>query len=219
MDTLTKGKKVACPRSLDNANLLTDFKLHFATRAELEKHGGVCAKCAEKFAKAHSAVVSGKRIEKPVDLNERHEQLDVEHDHAGFVAPGAVGQTVDFDFDEVDKDTTEFFANASQDVRRESAMALALILGWVWQSGFESAQRKFAAMTAGLRPDLIDNASYEEIGRKLGCVKATIAKAARNFQKQFNLKFSRSRQDEARRHMADARRGKPGHNRRKEAAP
>ena len=35
MDKLTKGKKVACPRSLDNANLLTDFKLHFATPEEI----------------------------------------------------------------------------------------------------------------------------------------------------------------------------------------
>ncbi|HZL13168.1 MAG TPA: hypothetical protein VFC85_03405 [Verrucomicrobiae bacterium] len=157
-----------------------------------------------KFKKNNSATLEGK-IETPV-VWEKHHNPTIE-DHAGSVAPGDVVQTMDFDFDALDKDTAAFFANANPDVRCESAMALALILGWIWQSGFESAQCKFAAMTAGLRPDLLDDASYEEIGSKLGCVKATIAKAARNFQKQFNIKFSRSRQDDARARMAEAARG------------
>jgi len=40
MDTTTKGRKVACPRSLDNADLLSSFQLHYATPAELKANGG-----------------------------------------------------------------------------------------------------------------------------------------------------------------------------------
>jgi hypothetical protein len=210
---------VVCPNSLDHADLTTNYKLHHCSPDELKKFGGVCQACFDKFRKNNSAALAGK-TETPVDMNKKeHGNLSLEQDHVAFTETSESELVEFFPFDDLDKDTAEFFANASPDVQRESAMALGLILAWVWQSGFETAQRKFAAMTAGLRPDLLDDASYAEIAAKLGCVKATISKAAMSFQERFNMKFSRSRQDETRRKMADARRGKPGNNRRKERAP
>jgi len=205
--------------------LAAGFKIHYVTRAELENNNGVCAQCAAKFSKSHKSVVSGKRIEKPVDLNERHEQLDVEHDHAGFVAPGAVGQTVDFDLYKVDTDTTEFFANAidrgnplalteapPQASRHEAAAALRELLAWCWRDGRlakrpESGFVKFVAMSAAVCPQLLDGFTYEQIAAKLGVTKACLSKQAVLFQDHFKLKFRRSRTLEQRQRMADAQFG------------
>ena len=205
---LVLGWPPACTWSLDHANLLTGYELHHAPADELKANGGVCNACAAKIKKANAGVLVGK-VEAPVDLNEKHGHLTLEQDHVAFTETSEIELVENFPFDDLDKDTAEFFANISPDGRSEAAMALSLILGWIWQSGFESAQRKFAAMSAGLRPDLLNDATYEEIGSKLGCVKATIAKAARNFQKQFNMKFSRSQQDAARAKMRARRLGGP----------
>ncbi len=218
MDTITNEKGwPACGRSMENAGLLTKFEVHFAPEAEQAQNHGMCAQCAAKIRKHHRRVQDG-RDEQPAFIEKRHE-MSVETDHVGREDNGEALHAVDFDYDALDADTAEFFASASPDVRRETAMALGLILAWIWHTGFESAQRKFAAMSAGLRPDLLDDASYEEIGSKLGCVKATIAKSARNFQQKFNFRFTRSRQDESRARMAEAARGHGWRDTRKRTRP
>lgn len=122
---------------------------------------------------------------------------------------------VEFDYDQIqlDSSTREFFGEAGQDVRADVATAFGVLLEWCWHSGFVSAQRKFAVVTAGLRPDLVNNESWKQIGERLGCGKAAISKQAQNFQKTFGLKFSRTRSEDARRHMAARMMG--NHNRRK----
>jgi hypothetical protein len=194
---------VVCPLSLDRAHLLTDFKLHHCHPDELAANGGVCATCRAKAAKTNGRFKT--HDEQPVE-SASHDPAP-EHNHVAFDDSGESIQSVDFPFEQLDQDAEDFFANASPDVRRDAAIAVGLMLEWIWSGGWRSAQRKFAAFTAGLRPDLIDNATYAEIGKRLGCTKAAISKAAVRCQEQFNIKFTRSRSEESRGRMAAAQIG------------
>ena len=75
---------------------------------------------------------------------------------------------------------------------------------WCWTektaNGFtprhpKAAQNRFVAMTALVRPDLIEGKSYEEIGEQIGVGKAWLSALAKDFQKNFGLKFQRSHKD------------------------
>jgi len=75
---------------------------------------------------------------------------------------------------------------------------------WCWTektaSGFtprhpKAAQNRFVAMTALVRPDMIGDKSYEQIGEQIGVGKAWLSAMAKDFQKNFGLKFQRSHKD------------------------
>lgn len=56
----------------------------------------------------------------------------------------------------------------------------------------KAAQKRFVAMTALVRPDLIRDKSYEEIGEVVGIGKAWMSAMSKDFQNSFGLKFQRS---------------------------
>jgi hypothetical protein len=186
--------------------------------AELSAFHGVCQFCQRSFLTANSLWVK-KRFTNPETpereiLRAHHQPLEGGGDHdPAFDEHGQHVAVVDFDYDQIqlDSPTREFFGQASQDVRDDVATAFGMVLEWCWHRGFVSAQRKFAVVTAGLRPDLVDNESWEQIGERLGCGKAAISKQAQNFQNTFGLKFSRTRSEDARRHMAASMRGNRNH--------
>jgi len=186
------GDKFQCPHPVYENG---ERKDHFATRAELDSHGGVCLACFDRIRRKHTAVQHGEP-ETPADMNAAwcdHESV----------------QTEDFDFDllAVDQATRDIFADASRDSRHDAGTLLGIILAWCFGRGLsmQKAFRKFVVMTAGLRPDLIGDKSLKEIGSELSITRACMSKHGVNFQRAFHLKFSRGRSEEARRNMSAAR--------------
>ena len=78
------------------------------------------------------------------------------------------------------------------------AELLTAILEFVWteeRTGPRppgAAFRRFAAASALLRPELLDNKSYAELGAEIGCTKANLSLLAGQFQRRVGLKFRRS---------------------------
>lgn len=93
----------------------------------------------------------------------------------------------------------------------QAAEVLSLILSWCWSRGFKTAQRRFAALSAGLRPDLLNDRTFLEIGAELGCTKAAISKNARLFQEAFGFRFSRTRAEDSCARMREAQIGHPNY--------
>ena len=56
----------------------------------------------------------------------------------------------------------------------------------------KAAQKRFLAMTALVRPDLIKEKSYDKIGSVVGITKQMMSLMAKDFQNSFGLKFQRS---------------------------
>ena len=90
------------------------------------------------------------------------------------------------------------------------ADALARILHWCWHNKSErllaipQAMHRFTAMCAVIRPDLLNDMSYQQIAAKLGVTKACLSKNAIQFQDNFQLHFRRSRRHETRAIFAKA---------------
>jgi hypothetical protein len=208
MTTFTDGKKIACPASAEMLDpLAAGFKLHYATHAELQKHGGVCKKCAEKFGKAHRAVVEGRRIETPVEISHRHEP-DLQQDHAAFDAPGDLVGVVDFPFEEIDG----VLESAPEDARQLAGEVIRQVFAYCFSKGsLTAAAAKFAVIGAGLRPNApgLDDATQTDLAKQLGLTKAALSKASVKFQDTFGIKFSRSRNESARAKMRLRRLGGP----------
>jgi hypothetical protein len=212
----------ACRASFEFLNpLASGYKLHFAPESELRKHSGVCAACHAKFTKKNLPVINGERAESPASLNGHHHALDLEQDHAAYESDGHAEQVSDFDFEDVF--TALDGVSKSRKESTTAAAALREIWHWCFSSKSHSFAKtgamRFAVLISGIDPATCGGATLETIASELGFTKAAACKASVLFQEKFGLKFARSRQDEGRSHMADARRGKPGHNRRKEAAP
>ena len=206
---------IPCRNSLDHADLMTTYQVHLAPAKEIEKYHGVCKKCFEKFQAKNAGILNG-AIERPVEILPEHHAPDPEFDHVGISTDGQFEQTTNFDFaavEALDADTQDFLDSVDRDALHLAARALELILTWCWSSGFETAQRRFAVITGGLRPSLLDDKSWREIGERLNCSRAALSKASINFQKVFQIKFARSRNESARRHMSVAMQG--NENRRK----
>ena len=79
------------------------------------------------------------------------------------------------------------------------------ILFWCWNvkvggvyriRKFKAAQNRFVAMTALVKPDVFNGKSYEEIAKKIGATKSHLSAMAKDFQKEFGLKFQRSYRDD-----------------------
>ena len=176
-----------CGHSWHLAELGTAFELHFASADELAKHGGVCAQCFVKFKKQNAGVMAGK-IEEPVKITERG-FLDFEHDHIAHSEDGNVESVVDFEYP--DEIQVEEKARAGE--------ALQIILAWCWTSDqITTAFRKFAVMTAAVRPDLMSDRTYRELGDLLGCTKQNISKLSTSLGDMFGFHISRNRTESSR---------------------
>jgi len=89
---------------------------------------------------------------------------------------------------------------------KQMAEVLDEILFWCWNvkvgekyrlRKFKSAQNCFVAMTALVKPELLEGKTYEEIGSCIGIGKARMSAMARDFQVQFGLTFNRGIRDGA----------------------
>ena len=103
----------------------------------------------------------------------------------------------EFDYDAVDRGNPLTAELERSDSAALASQSLLTMLQWVWgtkPAKLESraAFLKFVAMSAVVRPDILQNKSYEEIADLCGCSKANIALHAKNFQREFGVVFRRS---------------------------
>jgi len=120
--------------------------------------------------------------------------------------------TTDFDFDGVDE-ALGFIHQAPPPARREAAELLRRLATWCFTGhGLRPAMVKLVAIFGGLRPDLLQDRSGQDLARELGVSKAAISKQTVRFEDAFQMKFARGRSKEARRNMAAARIGGPCRN-------
>ena len=194
-----------CALSLDRANLVSDFKIHHAPASELAEHGGICAACHAKAAKSRNRFES--QDEHPADMSLRHKRLNPEQDHTAFNAQREVEQITDFEWSKLSSwDNSPAAADIREmdaGVRREVGIALSLIFAWSFDGGLKMAFQRWLILVAGIRPDLLDGASYKQIGEQLGGItKQALSKQALKVQDSLGLKFTRSRDADGRRNMA-----------------
>lgn len=122
---------------------------------------------------------------------------------------GHIEPTVGFPFDEIDRGNP-LAAELEREEIGDMAEAFDRILFWCWSCG--KARRdckasfiRFVALTAALRPDIFNNASYKQIGADLKVSKAWMSKLAVEFQDEFGVHFRRSRREGARETFRNAR--------------
>lgn len=85
---------------------------------------------------------------------------------------------------------------------------------WCWtektDEGFKprhakTAQKRFVAMTALVKPDLIGDMTYAQIGEHVGISKQWMSAMAKDFQSNFGLKFSRSHKNDGKNSAAQSK--------------
>jgi hypothetical protein len=209
METFTKGKKVTCPRSWANANLLTDFSVHYATPEEIQSNGGVCRKCRKQIQKRVKAILRGKK-ETPA-VFEHHRAPDAEQDHVAFDAPGHAETVEWFNHDDVDA-ALGLIDAAPADARQQAGEVLRQVFQFCFNSPrkkfgareLKTAAMRFALIASSLRPEVLNDATHGELARRIGRTKAAASKAIVNFEDKFNLQLARCRSQESRERMAAA---------------
>ena len=113
-----------------------------------------------------------------------------------------------FDFDAVDE-RLGLIQRLPQDAREQAAEALRHILYWIWgKTGNPHASlAKTYALIMALRPDIVGDLTYKQMGQRLGITRAAMSKVALNAQQTFGIKFARSRSAPARMKMAEKMHG------------
>lgn len=82
---------------------------------------------------------------------------------------------------ELERDTTEIASDG-----------LEAMLLWIWSNrNMKYAFVKFVAISALMRPELLDSQSYAELGKKLSVSTDCISRNALEFQERFGVHFSR----------------------------
>jgi hypothetical protein len=207
-DGKINGDMIPCPSSWDRANLMTSYEVHYATPKELKQNGGVCRRCFLTF-QSRNQTLDG--TEKPVEILSNDRPLDPVLDCIGFTAACQPEQVVPFDFGKIDEALGEV-ESTSEDTQAQAAALFSQIMSWVWAGpnvSLHHATVRFAVLTGGLRPELIANLSYREIGIRMGITKQAVTKVAKKFEDAFNFRFSRSRPESARVHMRESATGHP----------
>ena len=118
------------------------------------------------------------------------------HGSCGEIADGETVYSfgkVDFDYGAIDGGEDE-----PDDRVKTLAVAFDRILRWCWKTQMDRCRQKrasffrFMALTAAMRPDLMDNASYAKLGKEYGVTKSLLSKLAVEFQSEFGVHFRRS---------------------------
>jgi hypothetical protein len=112
-----------------------------------------------------------------------------------------------FDFDKVCQNLDgEEPPVPADDRRRDAGEALHAILSWVCRpKPLRSKLVRFIGMMAALRPDLLDDRSYLQIGRELHITKAAVCKMVMVFERETGFKSLRTRPAEGRANMRRSR--------------
>jgi len=129
-----------------------------------------------------------------------------ESDHLGWVAPGQLEPTIDFDHAEVLERLGEI-EDLPIEAQVQAASVLAKLFVWVWSGNgsLQSALVRHSALFLGLRPDLVDR-TYKDVAKECGgLTKQAVGKSILKVEKLLRMKWSRTRPQDARRHMAEAR--------------
>jgi hypothetical protein len=171
---------------------------------ELEDFHGVCRFCRQAFQASNHHWLGGR---KPQTQQESHSRSDAVWDE------GQLTTAVDFDFDEVDQ-ALGFVKHSPVAVREMAAELFQKIMFFVWGGKgvqLERSMLKFTAISSAIRPELVGNKTYEEIGQYFGVTKAAVCKIAKKFERAFNFKASRGRSEEHCATFAAAQKGHPGH--------
>lgn len=158
---------------------------------ELSENSGCCAFCKRSFRLAHKRWIDG-------TIN------TAEHEVVEFV-DSSQSDHYSFDFSEIDS-ALGAIEDAPEDARAQAAELVRQLFAWIWsgRAPVHAAMVRFAALSAGLRPELLDHKSYREIGAQLNCTRQNLSKAAVQFQEAFRMKFARSRSERGRRNMSRA---------------
>jgi len=191
---MKSSQKVICPRAMD-------YQLHYASPSQVEKYG-MCRKCRAEIKKNGKSLLAGK-VELPVAFDQHHQRPDLGN-HIAFEAPGEAIQTTDFNFDDVDK-ALGLIKETPPDAKQVAAELFSKILNWCFAArgqSLKAAAGKFAVVAAGLRPDLVNDLTFEQIGAQLDITKQAVSKNAVLFQQAFGFTFARCRSAEARQAMA-----------------
>ena len=106
-------------------------------------------------------------------------------------APEAINRALSVEFKYPNDDAYE------EDKIKVMAEAFNSVFGWIWLVNGNSRQPKaafshFVVFTALVRPDLIGKESYEKIADKMDLTKANLSLIAKDFEREFGMKFGRS---------------------------
>lgn len=197
-----KPGQVVCPRSEEFGTI------HWGSVRSIRRWG-ICARCRSKIKGSGAATLQGK-IESPVEMTYHSDLPSVDQDHAAYTAPGQLVPVVDFPFAQIDE-ALGFVKQADADTKTLAAELFGRVMMWVWKkpNTLKIATARFSVLTAALRPDLLDNRTWEQIGDELRLTKQAICKHARVAQKAFNIKFQRTRRQASCALMRAARLGGP----------
>lgn len=131
--------------------------------------------------------------------------------------------TTEFDYDAVDRGNPLVAAIEEASPIPDRADTLREVFAHIFEQGFSTRREvriaftKFVSMVAALRPELLDNQSYQTIGRLLGLTKAAVSNAALQFSDRFGIHVRRSRRESTRATFAQAQRGHASHHKPKDA--
>ena len=182
---------------------------------------GVCQGCKETFDARHRAVVvegksevPSKAEELPSDPTVRHNFDETHHHENGHLCAVAMPEE---DFAELDG----IIAAQPPSVRQLAGELVREIFLFCFNtnhkkfgaSELKTATLRFVVVAAGLRPDLLNNASNGQLARLLSRTKSTASKASCLFEDRFGLQFTRTRGKDARKRMRQARLAQGGANR------
>lgn len=122
---------------------------------------------------------------------------------AGSATDNQLEPVVGFEYpdDETDRGNPIMAQLTEASAKDKAEVAAELLRGflfYIWHDGsgdhvsMQPAFRKFVVVSAVLRPELLKNKSYEQIGKKLGITKAGVSAIAKRFEKAFGCQFRRS---------------------------
>lgn len=161
---------------------------------------GVCGPCRDKFLQGHRSAMAKGVHWREQDNNYGHRDIP-EHDRW---ADEQRAVCID-DIPEQATPSDDPMVLATQVIRR--------LLDWSWKRGApkitHAAFTRFAAMTAVLRPDLLEDKTFQEVGEMLGVSKATMSKYACEFSDTFGIQCRRSRSRIGRANMSHSKMGHP----------
>lgn len=111
---------------------------------------------------------------------------------------GDAGNAEDFDYDAVElrgeRGNPQLGFDEPPSAIEIASDGLSELLNWVWQTkDFKTAFVKFVAMSAVMRPELLDDQSYLQLAKKINCTKSLISHNVKTFEAEFGLHFRRSR--------------------------
>lgn len=156
---MTREPKISCP-SCERPTPPTE--MHEA---------GVCQFCHRAFAAAHKSGAMGRK---------RKPELEAEHVAHTPHDADTREDAAHFDYNLLDGIAT----GDDPDATAKASDAIARLLEWIFaRRSVRGALVRVTALGAALRPDLLDDRTYESLARECGITKQALSKCALNFSR------------------------------------